>query len=92
VAKLAGLPDAAVARARDVLGHLEGGERAGLVRDLADDLPLFAATPKPAPVNASGPSEAEQALSALNPDELTPRQALEALYELKALLANEPQG
>ena len=92
VAKLAGLPEAAVARARDVLGHLEGGERAGLARDLADDLPLFAATPKPALNNASGPSEAEQALSELNLDELTPRQALEALYELKALLAKEPQG
>jgi len=92
VAKLAGLPEAAVARAQDVLGHLEGGERAGLARDLADDLPLFAATPKPAPRNASGPSEAEQALSKLNPDELTPKHALEALYELKALLVKEAQG
>ncbi len=92
VAKLAGLPEAAVARAQDVLGHLEGGERAGLARDLADDLPLFAATPNPAPGNASGPSEAEQALSTINPDELTPKQALEALYELKALLVKQPQG
>jgi DNA mismatch repair protein MutS len=92
VAKLAGLPEAAVARARDVLGHLEGGERAGIAKDLADDLPLFAATPKPAVRKPAGPSEAEQALSALNPDELTPKQALEALYEIKALLVKEPQG
>jgi DNA mismatch repair protein MutS len=86
VAKLAGLPEAAVSRAQEVLGHLEGGERAGIAKDLADDLPLFAATPKQAPRKSSGPSGAEQALQALNPDELTPKQALEALYELKALL------
>jgi len=86
VAKLAGLPEAAVLRAQDVLGHLEGGERAGIAKDLADDLPLFAATQKQAPRKSSGPSGTEQALQALNPDELTPKQALEALYELKALL------
>ncbi|MHA1164394.1 MAG: DNA mismatch repair protein MutS [Alphaproteobacteria bacterium] len=89
VAKLAGLPEAAVARAQDVLRHLEGGERAGIAKDLADDLPLFAATPKPAPGKPSGPSEAEQVLQALNPDELSPKQALEALYEIKALLIKE---
>ena len=45
---------------------------------------------KQAPRKSSGPSGAEQALQALNPDELTPKQALEALYELKALLVKEP--
>ncbi len=92
VAKLAGLPAGAVARAQEVLGHLEGGERAGIAKELANDLPLFAATPNPAPVKPSGPSETEQALGAVNPDELTPRDALEALYKLKALLDNDSIG
>ena len=92
VAKLAGLPEAAVARAQDVLGHLEGGERAGIAKDLADDLPLFAASPKEVQKKPSSPTEAEQALEGLNLDELTPRQALEALYEIKAILVKEPQS
>jgi DNA mismatch repair protein MutS len=92
VAKLAGLPEAAIARAQDVLGHLEGGERAGIAKDLADDLPLFATSPKTTQKKPSGPTEAEQSLEALNLDELTPRQALEALYEIKALLVKEPQS
>ena len=89
VAKLAGLPQAAVERAQDVLGHLEGSERAGIAKDLADDLPLFAAMPKPSAKKPTGPSESEQVFQALNPDELTPKQALEALYEIKALLVKE---
>ncbi len=92
VAKLAGLPAAAVIRAQDVLGHLEGGERAGIAKDLADDLPLFAAAPRPASGKSHGPSEAELALQALNPDELTPKQALEAIYEIKALLVKASQA
>ncbi len=86
VAKLAGLPAAAVARAKQVLGHLEGGERAGIARDLANDLPLFAAAPNPAPGKPSARAQIEQALDAINPDELTPKEALEALYELKNML------
>ncbi len=92
VAKLAGLPAAAVARAQDVLDHLEGGERAGIAKDLADDLPLFATAPRPVPGKPAGPTEAEQALEILNPDELTPKQALEAIYEIKALLVKASQG
>ncbi len=86
VAKLAGLPAAAVARAKQVLGHLEGGERAGIARDLANDLPLFAAASNPAPGKPSMRSEIEQAIGEINPDELTPRDALEALYKLKNML------
>ncbi|MCH8240098.1 MAG: DNA mismatch repair protein MutS, partial [Proteobacteria bacterium] len=86
VAKLAGLPAAAVARAKQVLGHLEGGERAGIARDLANDLPLFAAAPNPAPGKPSVRSEIEQAIGEINPDELTPKDALEALYKLKNML------
>jgi DNA mismatch repair protein MutS len=85
VAKLAGLPPAAVARAEAVLATLEQGEQAGALARLADDLPLFAATPAPA-APARGPSPIEAALAELRPDELTPKAALEALYRLKGLL------
>ena len=89
VARLAGLPDAVVARARDVLDALEEGERQGGAKSqkLLDDLPLFSlpSTPAPRPA-AKGPSDAEKALAEINPDELTPREALDALYALKGKL------
>jgi DNA mismatch repair protein MutS len=87
VAKLAGLPAAAVARAEEVLQTLEQGEQAGALAKLADDLPLFAATARQAAAPAPpGPSAVESALAAINPDELTPKEALELLYKLRALL------
>ena len=95
VAKLAGLPAAVVARAEEVLGTLEQGEQAGALTRLADDLPLFAAAlaqNRHADDRPSGMSEAsarpsvlEERLSGINPDDLTPRQALELLYALKSL-------
>jgi DNA mismatch repair protein MutS len=85
VARLAGLPAAVVARARDVLAQLESGETAGKAEKLIDDLPLFsAAMRRDAPV-AAKPDPVSEALVAINPDELTPREALEALYRLKGL-------
>jgi DNA mismatch repair protein MutS len=81
VAKLAGVPAAVVARARDVLSRLEAEERA---HAKLDDLPLFAAS---LPVHAvAEPSVAERALEAIDPDSLSPREALEELYRLKGLL------
>jgi len=86
VAKLAGLPPAVVDRARVVLDALERGERegGGARKALIDDLPLFAATPPPAPppVRASG---VETRLADVLPDTLSPRDALALIYELKAL-------
>jgi len=87
VARLAGLPEAVVFRAREVLRQLEEGEVSGKAERLVDDLPLFSVAvkreaPKPARTDALG-----EALTALNPDELTPREALEALYRLKELAA-----
>jgi DNA mismatch repair protein MutS len=86
VAKLAGLPAAVVDRARQVLAELEktGAGSASIV----DDLPLFTAARRrgPAPAGADGPP-ADAALALLDdivPDDLTPREALEALYRLKA--------
>ena len=88
VAKLAGLPAPVVARAESVLKKLEEGETGAASARIADDLPLFAAMvqrPAAAPAEAAGPSPAEAALAEINPDELTPRQALDALYRLKGL-------
>jgi len=92
VAKLAGLPARVIERAKHVLAELEAEDRTSPARRLVDDLPLFAATPR-----ASEPSPNEAALdtivaalAALNPDEMSPREAIEALYALKAKSA--PRG
>ncbi|EKS37345.1 DNA mismatch repair protein mutS [Afipia broomeae ATCC 49717] len=88
VAKLAGLPAAVVARAKSVLAKLEAQDRGTTARALADDLPLFA-VPSRAAAEPQPPSAADQvaeALSALHPDEMSPREALDALYALKAKL------
>ena len=89
VAKLAGLPAPVIARAEKVLEILEKGEQGGAVSRLSDDLPLFSAAarrPAPTPAPAPEPSAVENALRAVNPDDLTPRQALEELYRLRGLL------
>jgi DNA mismatch repair protein MutS len=85
VARLAGLPPAAIARAEAVLASLEQGEQAGALTRLADDLPLFAATAARATAPAAKESAVEAALKEVNPDELTPRAALELLYHIKDL-------
>ncbi|WP_193367498.1 DNA mismatch repair protein MutS [Pelagibius marinus] len=88
VAKLAGLPKAAVARAETVLASLEQGEQAGALTRLADDLPLFAATAAKAAEPEVAESAVEAALGEVNPDDLSPREALELLYRLKDLSKN----
>jgi DNA mismatch repair protein MutS len=82
VARLAGLPPAVVERARAVLRQLEETDRKSPVHTLIDDLPLFSAV-RPAPVEA--PVDPVAALlDEIAPDELSPKEALEALYKLKA--------
>ncbi|MDX5382479.1 MAG: DNA mismatch repair protein MutS [Rhodobacterales bacterium] len=85
VAKLAGLPDAVVRRARVVLDALEKGERegAGKQKAIVDDLPLFSMAPAPQPAPAKRSSLLEERLQAIHPDELSPREALQLIYELK---------
>src|SRR6185437_8435409 len=88
VAKLAGLPPSVITRAKSVLAKLEANDRGQTTRALVDDLPLFA-VPSRAAAELAPPSEAEQlmeALKALYPDELSPREALDALYALKGKL------
>ena len=81
VAKLAGLPPSVVARAEAVLATLEQGERGGQLARLADDLPLFTgAAPASPPVSAL-----ESLLAGVEPDALSPKDALEILYRLKGL-------
>ena len=95
VAKLAGLPPPVIARAGEVLALLEKKDEPGAgVDSLFADLPLFSAvrprgvSQSPAP---SGPSELETRLQQVSPDELSPRDALELLYELRAMLKRAPQ-
>ena len=87
VGKLAGLPDAVVARAEEVLETLERGEQSSALTRLADDLPLFSAgAGRP---SAAQPSALEEALAEVRPDTLTPKDALELIYRLKALTGGE---
>ena len=84
VAKLAGLPAPVIARAQTVLAALEKGGEGTKAAKLIDDLPLFSASSKPAATAQE--SAVENELKALNPDELTPKAALEYLYRLKDML------
>jgi DNA mismatch repair protein MutS len=79
-----------IERAKLVLAELEAEDRTSPARRLVDDLPLFAAASRPAPPASAKNAAADAvlaALSALNPDDLSPRDALEALYALKLAAA-----
>ena len=83
VARLAGLPEAVLGRAEAVLAVLEQGEKATAATRLANDLPLFQARPVSAPKEPA-PDPLRTRLAAINPDDLTPRDALELVYVLRA--------
>jgi DNA mismatch repair protein MutS len=84
VAKLAGLPGDVLKRAQQVLQALERGDAGRKAKTLVDELPLFAAS-APTPALVSVESKIETRLKSVNVDELTPREALQLLYELKGL-------
>ncbi len=85
VAKLAGLPQSVVDRAKAVLHTLEKGDQGGKKAvTMIDDLPLFRQAP-PAPAPAPQASAVDSRLADISPDELTPMQALQLVYELKKL-------
>lgn len=88
VAKLAGLPKVVINRAEQVLQSLEHSGKQKNISELADDLPLFA-TLKPKAEEEPVKSELDCLLENLNPDDLTPREALEKLYEIKNLSASK---
>jgi DNA mismatch repair protein MutS len=91
VAQLAGLPPAVITRARSVLDALEKGERENTSpKALIDDLPLFSAVANaPQPVKPAAESKIEAQIKDLHPDEMTPMEALQALYSLKSLLKDD---
>jgi DNA mismatch repair protein MutS len=82
VGKLAGLPKPVIARAQEVLQLLQTGGQSNALQKLADDLPLFNQS-QPAPEQTR--SELDSFLQILNPDDLSPREALEMIYKIKAL-------
>ncbi|MGP9791298.1 DNA mismatch repair protein MutS [Roseinatronobacter sp. NSM] len=84
VARLAGLPDSVITRAREVLSALEQGEGGKNPKAVIDDLPLFSAARSAAPP-APKPNPAMEKLARINPDELSPKDALDLLYDLKSL-------
>jgi DNA mismatch repair protein MutS len=86
VAKLAGLPQAVLARASEVLTELEKADGRPKPSDLAGDLPLFSAAKGASAPAAPRQSALEATVGALRPDVMTPREALEAIYTLKGLL------
>ncbi|MDQ0318716.1 DNA mismatch repair protein MutS [Pararhizobium capsulatum DSM 1112] len=88
VARLAGLPASVVARAREVLAKLEDADRKNPASQLIDDLPLFQVAIRREEKAKAGPSKVEEALKSLNPDDMTPREAMDALYALKKQLGN----
>jgi len=86
VAKLAGLPKVVVKRSEQVLDSLENSNKNRNIVKLADDLPLFAAVRAETVAKEEKKSPALSALENINPDDLSPKAALEKLYELKAML------
>ncbi|HEU5048046.1 MAG TPA: DNA mismatch repair protein MutS [Rickettsiales bacterium] len=86
VARLAGLPEPVLKRATDVLHTLEETQGVKVANKLSDDLPLFKSLP-PVVEPVHKPSEVDKALAGVNPDNLTPREAMELIYKLKALAA-----
>jgi len=87
VAKLAGLPKSVLKRASQVLEKLEDSNKGKSTLCIEDDLPLFSAlSDNPAPKKED---KLNKAVKELNPDTLSPREALEKLYELKQLCDEE---
>ena len=86
VAKLAGLPPAVIERAKTVLESLESGSdhSGGTTKNLIDDLPLFSTTPVIS--ESVKESEVDRILAEIQPDELTPKEALNLIYDLRSKL------
>jgi len=104
VAKLAGLPKIVIERAEQVLHSLEQQGQtsaktpkdaslpkaaAVAMTDIADELPLFSSLQSTQQVISSEPSAVEERLKTIMPDELSPREALDLMYELRQLLSEE---
>ena len=87
VARLAGLPDLVLTRAQEVLATLETDERGSEAARLTEDLPLFSGSVSS--VHRSGSHLLLEEVDAIKPDSLSPLEALEVLYKLKASVEQE---
>jgi DNA mismatch repair protein MutS len=86
VARLAGLPNVVTHRAREILSVLEDSRQSGNSAGALEELPLFAASLSKAEQPAGQqPSPLDAAVDDINPDDLTPRAALDLIYQLKRL-------
>ena len=86
VAQLAGVPREVIARARQFLVGLENQRDRHRPAGPQGELPLL--DPPPASPQDEAARALRAALAQINPDELSPKAALEALYRLRALLKN----
>ncbi|UTW55521.1 DNA mismatch repair protein MutS [Kordiimonas sp. SCSIO 12610] len=89
VAKLAGLPPRVITRARQVLAHLEVSDKGDKVRGLVTDLPLFQTITDHEEPQIAGNDPLRETLADINPDQLSPREALDVLYTLISLSEDE---
>ncbi len=86
VARLAGIPAPVVTRARAILARLEARrDQTGGIAAGVDSLPLFAAPAGPVTTD-----DLREKLGAIDPDNITPREALDLIADLKALAAPKP--
>ena len=93
VAKLAGLPGSVIRRAVDVLEALEADAQNCATTRLAEDLPLFSVVDSSAARRPIvDPHPLETILESIRPDELTPREALNLVYKLVAILRDLPSN
>lgn len=92
VAKLAGLPDAVVSRARSVLEQLEHSEAGKSASTIIDELPLFSVVQNQTENKSLKHDELNDAINAILPDDLSPREALEEIYKLKKLASKEKKN
>lgn len=84
VARLAGLPTPVIKRAEQILSLLEDGKQSKTLSHLTDDLPLFSTLKGSEDLeNKASTSDVENVLKEFDPDSMTPKQALDALYQLK---------
>ncbi|MDC0398484.1 DNA mismatch repair protein MutS [Alphaproteobacteria bacterium] len=89
VAKLAGLPASVITRSKIVLENLEKGEKNKVIENLNEELPLFQSIENESHnLQAATDSKLESYLANINVDDLTPRQAIEVIYDLKKLAEN----
>jgi DNA mismatch repair protein MutS len=92
VARLAGLPEAVLVRAEDVLATLEKGDQGGAVARLGEDLPLFSAPvsgPAPVAQSTAAMEALRSALEETDVDALSPRAALDLVYRLRTMLPDD---